>query len=91
MRRRELKVRLAIIFALIILLLALTVFTKPSGESGIYVTYTVRSGDTLWKICREFYGYEVDVRKKIDAVVAENGLGNQNDIRAGRVIYLELE
>ena len=47
--------------------------------------YTVKSGDTLWDICKRFYGNG----EKYKEVAAKNGISNPNRIYTGQVIYLE--
>ena len=55
-RRKEFRVRAAIIFALMILLLTCFMFIKPNAaekKCNTYSVYTVRGGDSLWGICRK--------------------------------------
>ena len=47
--------------------------------------YVVKSGDTLWDICKRFYGSGEKYRE----VAAKNGISNPNRIYSGQVIYLE--
>lgn len=55
-RRKEFRVRVAIIFALMILLLTCFMFINPNAAEKKCNTdsvYTVRGGDTLLGICRK--------------------------------------
>lgn len=52
--------------------------------------YTVQSGDTLWSIVKNYYGYnnDTDIANKINEIVEFNDLGNPNLIYAGEHITL---
>ena len=48
------------------------------------VTYTVQSGDTMWDICRRFYGDGSLCWR----LAAANGIANANLIRPGQVLTI---
>ena len=57
--------------------------TAPVGDIEGYVTYTVRSGDTLWEIARKHPGVsETDIARL-------NGLSNAAKIQPGQVIRIK--
>lgn len=53
-------------------------------ESGTPTTYTVKAGDTLWKICKLYLGDG----NKYKEIAALNNISNPNLIRVGQVIRL---
>jgi membrane-bound lytic murein transglycosylase D len=57
-----------------------TARTSPAGEVSPGV-YTIRRGDTLDKIARRFGVTQ-------DAIVAQNGLRNRNQIQKGQMLYI---
>ena len=52
--------------------------------------YTVKSGDTLWNIVKNYYGYNnnADIANKINEIVEINDLENPNLIYVGEYITL---
>lgn len=60
---------------------------EPAEELHIY---TVQSGDTLWSIVKNYYGYnnDTDIANKINEIVEFNDLGNPNLIYVGEHITL---
>jgi membrane-bound lytic murein transglycosylase D len=53
------------------------------GGSGNYVTYTVRSGDTLWGIAQKYPGVtETDIARL-------NNITNTSKIQPGQVIRIK--
>ena len=56
---------------------------EGSGNTAS-VQYAVKSGDTLWDICKSFYGDGEKYRE----VAAKNGIFNPNRIYVGQVINL---
>lgn len=52
--------------------------------------YTVKSGDSLWSIVKEYYNFDnvTDIADKINEVVEFNDLGNPNIIYVGENITL---
>lgn len=60
---------------------------EPSDEQHIY---TVKSGDTLWSIVKNYYGYnnDTDIANKVNEIVEINDLGNPNLIFVGENITL---
>lgn len=64
---------------------------EPAEESAedLHI-YTVQSGDTLWSIVKNYYGYnnDTDIANKINEIVEFNDLGNPNLIYVGEHITL---
>lgn len=69
--------------------------TKPQASTAR--TYTVKSGDCLWKIAKQFYGNGAQYTKiynakkygtTVDTLVKLNGIKNKNLINIGQVIKL---
>lgn len=60
---------------------------EPAEESHIY---TVQSGDTLWSIVKNYYGYnnDTDIANKINEIVEFNDIGNPDLIFVGENITL---
>lgn len=60
---------------------------EPSDEQHIY---TVQSGDSLWSIVKNYYGYNnnADIANKLNEIVELNDLGNPNLIYVGEHITL---
>lgn len=60
---------------------------EPSDEQHIY---TVKSGDTLWSIVQNYYGYnnDTDIANKVNEIVEINDLRNPNLIFVGENITL---
>lgn len=55
----------------------------PDHDSGGYITYTVRQGDTLWEIARKYPGIsESDIARL-------NNLSNAEKIKPGQVIRIK--
>lgn len=50
---------------------------EPADEQHIY---TVKSGDSLWSIVKNYYGYnnDTDIANKVNEIVEINDLGNPN-------------
>lgn len=61
---------------------------EPAEDLHIY---TVQSGDTLWSIVKNYYGYnnDTDIANKINEIVEFNDLGNPNLIYVGEHITLK--
>lgn len=59
----------------------------PTDEHYIY---TAKSGDTLWSIVKNYYGYnnDTDIANKLNEIVEFNGIGNPNLIFVGENITL---
>jgi len=55
----------------------------PSGNNDGYVTYTVRSGDTLWEIAKKYPGVSEDDIARL------NGITNATKIKPGQVIRIK--
>lgn len=53
---------------------------------GVPKTYTVKTGDTLWRICKTILGNE----GKLDAVASANNIENPNDLTVGQVLNLDV-
>lgn len=60
---------------------------EPADEQHIY---TVKSGDSLWSIVKNYYGYnnDTDIANKVNEIVEINDLGNPNLIFVGENITL---
>lgn len=52
--------------------------------------YTVKSGDSLWSIVKDYYGYnnDADIANKVNEIVEFNDIGNPNLIFVGENITL---
>ena len=61
-----------------------TVPQREGVQNTAPAQYTVKSGDTLWDICKVFYGDGERYRE----VAERNGISNPNRIYAGQVIEL---
>ena len=50
---------------------------EPADEQHIY---TIKSGDSLWSIVKNYYGYnnDTDIANKVNEIVEINDLGNPN-------------
>lgn len=59
----------------------------PADEPHIY---TVKSGDSLWSIVKNYYGYnnDTDIADKVNEIVEFNNIGNPNLIFVGENITL---
>lgn len=59
----------------------------PADEPHIY---TVKSGDSLWNIVKNYYGYnnDTDIADKVNEIVEFNDIGNPNLIFVGEYITL---
>ena len=60
---------------------------EPADEQH---NYTVKSGDSLWSIVKNYYGYnnDTDIANKVNEIVEINDLGNPNLIFVGENITL---
>lgn len=76
---------LVIVFAVIGILCA-----RPAISSQEPVAYTVRKGDTLWTICRSFYGDNQDVRKMIWQVQQLNNIEDPGELQPGMELWLPI-
>lgn len=77
---------------IIILVLLFTVFSilyaRLAASSPEPVVYVVRKGDTLWNICKSYYGDNQDVRKMVWQVRELNGITDPGELQPGQQIYL---
>lgn len=60
----------------------------PADEPHIY---TVKSGDSLWSIVKNYYGYnnDTDIANKVNEIVELNDIGNPNLFFVGENITLK--
>lgn len=63
---------------------------EPAEEPADEHIYTVKSGDTLWSIVKNYYGYnnDTDIANKVNEIVEINDLENPNLIFVGENITL---
>lgn len=64
---------------------------EPQEEEPInYDIYTVKSGDTLWSIVRDYYGFDndTDIANKINEIVEYNNIANANVIYPNQEITM---
>ena len=61
-----------------------TVPQREGVQNTAPAQYTVKNGDTLWDICKVFFGDGERYRE----VAERNGISNPNRIYAGQVIEL---
>lgn len=59
-----------------------TVEKSSNNGKGTYITYTVKSGDTLWDIARKYDGVTVDQIKKL------NNLTNKSKLKIGQKLKI---
>lgn len=77
---------LAAILAAMAAVVFLTSFFMRPEKPVVWTEYEVKTGDTLWSICREVYG-DGDIRREIDLISAENGITG-GKIYPGSVILI---
>lgn len=88
-RRRQKLLRIRRICAAVLAAMAIIAFIgsfvmrDASQEEGVYTEYTVKQGDTLWSICREYYGDSCDIRKRIADIRDINGIEDCSRIYPG--------
>lgn len=63
---------------------------EPQEEEPNNGIYTVQSGDTLWAIVRDYYGYDndTDIANKIDELVEYNHISDANMIYPNQKIIM---
>lgn len=68
----------------------LTMFNNIEEPAEATHIYTVKSGDTLWNIVKNYYGYNnnADIANKVNEIVEINDLENPNLIYVGEYITL---
>lgn len=81
-----------IIAVLIASLLGTIVFgTSARGEVALsYRQYSVKPGDTLWDIAKEYSSGKTDIRKYIHKIKRENGMDGA-DLMPGQVLNIPME
>ena len=79
-----------IIAVIAIVLIALLLLAARPKQTYIWKAYTISSGETLWEIARNEYGYAVDIRKVISEICAENDI-MPDKLRPGDVILIPVE
>lgn len=62
---------------------------EPEAPTDPYI-YTVQSGDSLWNIIKEHYGFnnDTDIAEKLNEIVEFNDIGNPDLIFVGEYITL---
>ncbi|MGM0420386.1 MAG: cell division suppressor protein YneA [Bacillota bacterium] len=82
------------VFAAVLVISLICIFllvpTTSSGDNTYYREVVVRSGDTLWSIARDIYGYDTDIRKVIFEIVEINEMNN-TDIKPGDRIEVPIK
>jgi len=58
-------------------------FSSANSESGDYVTYTVRQGDTLWEIAQKYPGTSES------EIASLNNMSNSSRIQPGQIIRIK--
>lgn len=68
----------------------LTMFNNIDVSADEQHIYTVKSGDSLWCIVKDYYGYnnDADIANKVNEIVEFNDIGNPNLIFVGENITL---
>ena len=63
---------------------------EPQEEEPNNDIYTVQSGDTLWSIVSDYYGYDndTDIANKINEIVEYNHIADANMIYPNQEITL---
>ena len=63
---------------------------EPQEEEATNDIYTVKSGDTLWAIVRDYYGYnnDIDIANKINEIVEYNHIADANVIYPNQKITM---
>ena len=63
---------------------------EPQEEEPTNDIYTVKSGDTLWAIVRDYYGYnnDTDIANKINEIVEYNHITDSNVIYPNQKIIM---
>lgn len=76
-------------FALIIILISLMIVVFAESPKEVkYISYIVKSGDTLWSI-GEKYQQGIDIRKMVEMLAEANGV-EENNIYIGEVIQIPI-
>ena len=73
-------IAILIAFLAVLLLCSFIAAKNSRSDIGLWETYTVQPGDTLWELTREIYGNDCDIREIIDIIAKEN------EIRAGKIM-----
>ena len=63
---------------------------EPQEEEPNNDIYTVKSGDTLWAIVSDYYGYDndTDIANKINELAEYNNIDNPDMIYAGQILKM---
>lgn len=76
---------------MVVLAVAFTQLGMVYHEDMSYVTVSVHSGDTIWKIASIAADDGTDVREVVSEIINQNGLSHNSDIYPGQILKVPVE
>lgn len=64
--------------------------TSLSSEETQRISYTVKSGDTLWFVAKLYCSSEIDIKKEVEHICEVNGLSNADNLKEGDILLLDV-